>query len=230
MFVEMETAIIEKEEEVELLRSKELMATRLRRVEEEKLQIAKKDYEHYVKHALTVDEFTPTLEELGTTRSRDVIATSREYIGPVREDHDKLKAGEITFDEAQRKKDELLKQLIKEQDARRKRERRQSGQIIKKQVERDVSKMATKATDSLSMSIDEFKDKIPIVYKNVALLVPTQQEIERVVQGQALRCLEDAAGLDHLIHGNCFTMQIIGEDVDYRIKYNMIVMAKNIVS
>ncbi|KAJ1797327.1 hypothetical protein LPJ59_003212, partial [Coemansia sp. RSA 2399] len=116
------------------------------------------------------DETTPTLEELGTTRSRDVIATSREYIGPVREDHDKLKTGEISFEEAQRKKEELLKQLIKDQDARRQRERRASGKIIKKQVERDVSKMATKATDSISMSIDEFKNTVPIVYKDVVLI------------------------------------------------------------
>ncbi|KAJ2878579.1 hypothetical protein H4R27_005751 [Coemansia aciculifera] len=141
----------------------------------------KGDYEHYVKHALTVDEFTPTLEELGTSRSRDVIATSREYIGPVREDHDKLKAGEITFEEAQHKKEELLKQLIKQQDSKRQRERRQSGVHVKKQVERDVSKMATKATDSISMSIDEFKQGVPVVYKEVALIVPAQKEIERVV-------------------------------------------------
>ncbi|KAJ2740742.1 hypothetical protein GGI20_005644, partial [Coemansia sp. BCRC 34301] len=132
----------------------------------------KADYEHYVKHALTVDEFTPTLEELGATRSRDVIATSREYIGPVREDHDKLKAGEITFEEAQHKKEELLKKLVREQDAKRQRERRSSGRTIKSQVERDVSRMATKASDNLSMSIDEFKDKIPIEYKDVILIVP----------------------------------------------------------
>ncbi|KAJ2055216.1 hypothetical protein GGI17_006708, partial [Coemansia sp. S146] len=142
----------------------------------------KGDYEHYVKHALTVDEFTPTLEELGTTRSRDVIATSREYIAPVREDHDKLKAGEITFEEAQHKKEELLKQLIKQQDSKRQRERRQSGVHVKKQVERDVSKMTTKATDSISMSIDEFKQGVPVVYKEVALIVPAQKEIERVVE------------------------------------------------
>ncbi|KAJ2055352.1 hypothetical protein GGI17_006671, partial [Coemansia sp. S146] len=181
--------------------------------EKERFEVFKSDYEHYVKHALTVDELTPTLEELGTTRSRDVIATSREYIGPVREDHDKLKAGEITFEEAQRKKEELLKQLVRQQDARRQRERRASGKIIKKQVERDVSKMSTKATDCLSMSIDEFRNTVPIVYKDVAVVVPTQQEIERVVAGQAQRCLDDAAGLDHLIHGNSFTMQIIGEGV-----------------
>ncbi|KAJ2552035.1 hypothetical protein EV175_003466 [Coemansia sp. RSA 1933] len=148
--------------------------------EKEDFERQNQDYEHYVKHALTVDDGTPTLEELGYTRSRDVIATSREYIGPVREDHDKLKAGDITFEEAQRKKEILLKRLVREQDARRQRERRASGKTIKTQVERDVSRMATKATDNLSMSIDEFKDKVPIEYKDVVLIVPSQQEIERV--------------------------------------------------
>ncbi|KAJ2509789.1 hypothetical protein GGI11_005737 [Coemansia sp. RSA 2049] len=195
------------------LREAELATWQSRVEEMERFEIIKADYEHYVKHALTVDEFTPTLEELGTTRSRDVIATSREYIAPVREDHDKLRAGEITFEEAQLKKEELLKKLVKQQDARRQRERRASGKIIKKQVERDVSKMSTKATDSLSMSIDEFRNTVPIEYKDVVLIVPTQQEIEQVVSNQAERCLDEAVGLDRLIHGNSFTMQIVGEGV-----------------
>jgi hypothetical protein len=189
-----------------------------------KLEVATKrmnNAEHLEKHLWTIDEFTPKLKDLDVTRSRKMLANTVEYIQAVAPVLQQLKAGDVEPEQAWEAKENVMKGMQRQMDARRKRERKSKSKVIKKTVEQDVGKMAMKANDQQSISIDECMETVPIAYKDVAIIVPTRQEIERRLSAQRTACVSKCGGLDRLLHGNSFALSIVGKGVFHSWLPNM---------
>jgi hypothetical protein len=174
------------------------------------LETEKGDLEHYIRHTLTIDEDTPSIDDLHTTTSVTQIKTTKEYITAAQNTIADLESGKMKPAEARVKTKLVIKDLQRRMASRRERERRASGKHIHKQVRREVSKMVMKGKSNISMSMEEFSDTTLVKTENLALLVPSKEAIEQAITEQKKQVLSDAGFREGLYHGNNIAVLIRG--------------------
>ncbi|KAJ2055262.1 hypothetical protein GGI17_006695, partial [Coemansia sp. S146] len=174
------------------------------------LETEKGDLEHYIRHTLTIDEDTPSIDDLHTTTSVTQIKTTKEYITAAQNTIADLESGKMKPAEARTKTKLVIKDLQRRMASRRERERRASGKHIHKQVRREVSKMVMKGKSNISMSMEEFSDTTLVETENLALVVPSKEAIEQAITEQKTQVLSDAGFREGLYHGNNIAVLIRG--------------------
>ncbi|KAJ2692313.1 hypothetical protein H4218_006367, partial [Coemansia sp. IMI 209128] len=169
-----------------------------------------KDLEHLAKHLYSIDELTPSVDDLQPTCSKQMLATTKEYkevAGPTLQ---LMNEGVITPREGKERTVKVMDKLIRTMDARRQRERYASGKTVKKSVETDQSHARKKASDQLSLSIEECESTNIIEYETLAVVVPSQQELEQRIAEQQQTCLDKVKDHTEIIHSNSVTLFIRG--------------------
>ncbi|KAJ2740379.1 hypothetical protein GGI20_005840 [Coemansia sp. BCRC 34301] len=167
--------------------------------------------DHLRRHLYTIDELTPSVETLQQpTRSKLMLATTKEYIEVASSTLNSLQRNEITEAQGRAITVNKMQELQRIMDARRQRERYASGKSIKKTVRENVGHMRSKARDTMSYSIDEFSGTMLIEQATLAVVIPSEDSLVQLVMEQKARCDEHAGPLPRPIYGNSITMFLKG--------------------
>ncbi|KAJ2893562.1 hypothetical protein IWW38_002828, partial [Coemansia aciculifera] len=175
------------------------------------LETLASDMDHLRRHLYTIDELTPSVETLQQpTRSKLMLATTKEYIEVASSTLNSLQRNEITEAQGRAITVNKMQELQRIMDARRQRERYASGKSIKKTVRENVGHMRSKARDTMSYSIDEFSGTMLVEQATLAVVIPSEDSLVQLVMEQKARCDEHAGPLPRPIYGNSITMFLKG--------------------